>query len=539
MEDSGRKNEDFLRNYGGVRVNDLTNLLNSETDYDEEAANIIKVSNYHDIDDILSKPIFTNTNQFKVIGLNTESIFSKLDNIKVFVETLKSKNIFFDAICINECWLDYFGEDLNLEGYSPFSLTRKISSKGGLITYILEDYKVKELDLYTDSLSWEGQFFEISGNGLRTKLLLSNIYVPPRTPSEFSEFENNFFPIINDLADKYKHMIITGDTNANALEFNTRSLFAEYFDKLTSNGLLPVITLPTHFGTRNGSILDHIYIKTDIDISKIVSGISMHCFSHHLPVFTILPLKNEIHELPKFVNLTKTTPQNWDNLTNDLNSLAWCNIFNTVDPFANPTINYSLFIDKVSQLKNLHLPTKKVRFKRYKHKNNAWITQALLNSIKHKDHLYKNLHSISMNHPDYVKNKNEFKTYEKKLKNLITTAKNDFYKKQFIKYQSDIQNTWRTIKTILNKNRSTRKMQTRFCVNGNYVEGDLKIANEFNKFFSEIGPKLALEIKPINPNLLVQSFLEADIEHSFSFKPVTQAIILQIINNLKNKSSCY
>ena len=81
-------------------------------------------------------------------------------------------------------------------------------------------------------------------------------------------------------------------------------------------------------------------------------------------------------------------------------------------------------------------------------------------------------------------------------------------------------------------------MQTKFCVNGNYVEGDLKIANEFNKFFSEIGPKLALEIKPINPNLLVQSFLEADIEHSFSFKPVTQAIILQIIKNLKNKSSC-
>ena len=83
------KNEDFLRNYGGVRANDLTNLLNSKTDHDDESANIIKVSNYHDIDDILRKPIFTNSNLFKIIGFNTESIFSKFDNIKVFVETLK------------------------------------------------------------------------------------------------------------------------------------------------------------------------------------------------------------------------------------------------------------------------------------------------------------------------------------------------------------------------------------------------------------------------------------------------------------------
>ena len=110
------KNEEFLRNYGGVRANDLTNLINSETDYDEESATIAKVSNYHDIDDILSKPIFTKTDHFKIIGFNTESIFSKLDNIKIFVENLKSQNIVFDAICINECWLDFFGDDLNLEG---------------------------------------------------------------------------------------------------------------------------------------------------------------------------------------------------------------------------------------------------------------------------------------------------------------------------------------------------------------------------------------------------------------------------------------
>ena len=81
----------------------------------------------------------------------------------------------------------------------------------------------------------------------------------------------------------------------------------------------------------------------------------MHCFSHHLPVFTIIPLKNEISELPKFINITKTTPQNWENLTNDLNAVCWNDIFITDNPFSNPTTNYSNFIDKVLQcLQVLH-----------------------------------------------------------------------------------------------------------------------------------------------------------------------------------------
>ena len=531
------KNEQFLLNYGGMETNDLTNLLNCDTDIEENAATVINVSNYHDLDDILNKQIFTKKDHFKVIGFNTESIFSKLDKIKIFVETLKSKNIIFDAICINECWLDIFGEDLNIAGYTAFPLTSRVSNKGGLVTFILEDYKIKDLDLYKDSKSWEGQFFELKGNGLKSKLLLSNIYVPPRNSEEFVEFKTHFLPIINTLSETFKQMIITGDTNADALQFNSNSSYQDYFDSLTNNGLLPLITLPTHFGTRNGHIIDHIYVKTDIDLSNIYSGISMHNFSHHLPVFTVIPLKNVKSELPKYINLTNFQQQNWENLAHDLDGVIWSEIFNTENPYANPSTNYSKFIEKITHFKNLHLPSKKVRFKRHKHKNNAWITPALITSVKKKDYLYKKLHSFPKCHPDYENTKNEFQAYQKKLKGLISAVKNDFFKKQFTKYENDIKNTWNTIKTLINKNRSTRKMQTKFCVNGSYVEGDLKIANEFNKFFTEIGPSLASEIKPINSNLLVQSFLLSNIESNFSFSNVTENTIRQIIKNFKNKTS--
>ena len=140
------KNRDFLRNYGGLEANDLTKILNCDSETDDNSASIIQMSNYHDIDDLLNKQTLTDNNHFKVLSFNTESIFSKLDNIKIFLELLNEKNIFFDAICINECWLDNFGEDLKLVGYSAFPLFRKVGMKGGLITYVLEDYRIKELD---------------------------------------------------------------------------------------------------------------------------------------------------------------------------------------------------------------------------------------------------------------------------------------------------------------------------------------------------------------------------------------------------------
>ena len=432
------RNEQFLCNFGGLENNDLTQILNCDSDIDENAATIINVSNYHDLDDLLNKAIFKKSNHFKVLGFNSESIFSKLDSIKLFLESLKQKEIFFEAICINECWLESFGEDLHLNGYSAFPLPRITGMKGGLVTYILEDYKVKELSLYEDSESWEGQFLEIHGNGLRSKLLLSNLYVPPRTTNEFKEFEDSFLPIVRNLAHKYKHMIIIGDTNANALECNSNEVFSNYFDNIISNGLLPVITLPTHFGTKNGSIIDHIYVKTDMELSTLYTGILLHKFSNHLPVFTCIPLKNEIVELPKYINITCDNPLNWENLNNELNEINWSQVFNTDNLFSNPSINCAKFVDKIIELKNKHLPTKKVRFKRYKHKNNGWITHGLLKSIKQKDFLYKKLHSLKKSNPNYETLKKQFKSYEKTLKSLISFLKKDFYKRQFLRYRTDI-----------------------------------------------------------------------------------------------------
>ena len=68
------KNEQFLRNFGGLAANDLTNILNCDSEIDDSASTIIKASNYHDIEDILNQEILLKPNQFKVLSFNSENL---------------------------------------------------------------------------------------------------------------------------------------------------------------------------------------------------------------------------------------------------------------------------------------------------------------------------------------------------------------------------------------------------------------------------------------------------------------------------------
>ena len=56
---------------------------------------------------------------------------------------------------------------------------------------------------------------------------------------------------------------------------------------------------------------------------------------------------------------------------------------------ANPSKNYDTFIKLLQDAKDKHLLVRKIKFNKYKHKKNKWITRGILKSIKTKNKLYK------------------------------------------------------------------------------------------------------------------------------------------------------
>ena len=112
---------------------------------------------------------------------------------------------------------------------------------------------------------------------------------------------------------------------------------------MTTNFLLPTITIPTRINPRNNTLIDNIFsseINPDLKSGNLTVGIS-----DHLPSFMILPNHNQQH-LPKNHNLYK---RNWK-LFDEVNFIAdYVNIDwnHELKPERNDT-NYSM--DKFVEL---------------------------------------------------------------------------------------------------------------------------------------------------------------------------------------------
>ena len=97
-------------------------------------------------------------------------------------------------------------------------------------------------------------------------------------------------------------------------------------------------------------------------------------------------------------------------------------------------------------------------------------------------------------------------------------SKKHLYSAKLIKFQGDTKKTWHIIKEQIGKNGIDKSscLQTIFTDKTENV-GETKIANEFNKFFINIGPKLAQKI----PQLLkcFESYLNrvnSEMENKFT-----------------------
>ena len=139
--------------------------------------------------------------------------------------------------------------------------------------------------------------------------------------------------------------------------------------------------------------------------------------------------------------------------------------------------------------------------------------------------------------PDYSILGHNLKLYNKYLNQCIRTAKQEFYMREFTKYKNDIRKTWDTLKHILNKKKSKSEFPPYFIDKNRRISGSQNIADQFNEYFIQIGPKLAGEIDTAN-KLPFDSYLQNPTPSSFQFDYTTPIDVEKIISNLKPKSSC-
>ena len=96
--------------------------------------------------------------------------------------------------------------------------------------------------------------------------------------------------------------------------------------------------------------------------------------------------------------------------------------------------------------------------------------------------------------------------------------------------------TWCTINDIIGKTKKASDFPRYFLINGQQIDDNLTIAEEFNKFFVNVGPKLAESIQA-PPLSSFEEYLGDPKNKRFEFQAISIEAVMQAIDSLKPKTS--
>ena len=88
---------------------------------------------------------------------------------------------------------------------------------------------------------------------------------------------------------------------------------------------------------------------------------------------------------------------------------------------------------------------------------------------------------------------------------------------------------------MTNKTTNKTQLPELFKLDGKLITDKIDIANQFNTFFTNIGPSLASKITT-DGNKTYKSFLNEPSAHEFTFNKITEVDVLNIIDKLPSKA---
>ena len=302
---------------------------------------------------------------------------------------------------------------------------------------------------------------------------------------------------------------------------------------VVSCGFIPRITLPTRVTENSKTLIDNCFVNLHNlnNLSGLSAGILLQQVSDHQPYFICLDWLQLSKTRQLFVKIRNATSTAKEAFKQTIAETC------TLDKFTSnsPNVNVGVLQNLINSSMNKHLPQKLVKYRKHKHKKSEWITQGIINSIKFRDSMYKRLRTTPVTEEMYNTLKVNLQTYNRILKKNIREAKRIYYLSRLNKSKGDIKNVWRVIKDII-CNDKENTIPKNFIINNLPCSDKQAIANEFNKFFINVGPSLANDItQPLNQSY--NDFLSTNVTSSLKFHTVSEDYVLKIIDNLKSKSS--
>ena len=281
----------FINNTGLTEHNSFPHLLQTISADMENETNMIEHSKYYSDMEFMNM-YQPNMSEITILNLNCGSLNAKFDQLKLFLATVDPMS-HVTCITLQETWCNEFTDmtQFNIAGYTMITKFKctEVSEHGGLVIYVNNDFSFTEIT-GNQSLIHETLGIEIWLKNSRNnhKFTIFSVY---RVPTGITEDLLTFIQKFTELLElvQNKRAYICCDTNIDLLQIHKKTHFSTFYENITQNGFLPMITLPTRLG--GNTLIDNIFTN---NIGKPhINGIFKGKISDHQMAFCILENKNK------------------------------------------------------------------------------------------------------------------------------------------------------------------------------------------------------------------------------------------------------
>ena len=513
--------------------NPVVNIVNSDNSINETTypklhdkdidKNLRNVNNckYYTVNEF---QLSNDMGNFNILHNNLNGLESKLDIFHQFLAGSSSK---FDVIAITETSQKIINEDfktnISMEGYLNFS-TPSNSNKGGTAIYVKNTFDVIErLDLNVTHDQFESVWIEIK-NKKSKNIICGSIYRHPHDNlQKFDNFLEYMEMTLNKISNEQKDTYICGDFNSDLLKLDRVSNYKKFYEQMCSYGLLPQIIQPTRTTDNSATIVDNIFTN-NMNNNKISGNIITDFSDHYTQFVSVFREKIDY----KSINIYKRDFSIFseESFRDDVSIQNFNNQFQDIND------KFNDFYSKLEACVERHAPLKKLSPKQVKLENKPWVTADIQKMIRIRNKLFQR----KKRQPNNEENRRLYNLFRNRVNNELKKSKKNHYVKFFEDNNNNIKKTWEGIRSIININKSKLPSVSQIKVKDKIISNPKKVADTLNNFFVNVGPNTENNI-PSNPKIKPEKYLKNKNRLNFIIAHISNEEVLDIINNLENKST--
>ena len=442
--------------------------------------------------------------------MNAQSLLGNFIEIEYM---LRSRNI--DILCISESWL--LPElDSSLAEIHGYFLHRCDGGRGGgVCIYVRETLKVTVLTtqeivrpLHIEDIWIVVQYKKFPS------FIIGCVYRHPHATIDSFDYISDIF---RNMCLRNKNLLILGDFNDDYLQTNSKIkkiIQTHHLNQLSNK--------PTRITHTSSTIIDLI-ITNNCDF--IFNSAVIDC-----PI-------GDHEQLTVSLNIRKEKPQpqiKTFRCMKDYSNNLFCNLLLNESHVLNDIIhtddvNKQVFIFNNTFMNCLDTCAPTVT-KEIERPPSPWIDSEVREAMKNRDILHRNFKLDKQNRTAELAYRQE----KKRVKSLMLDKTKEHYKNEFVKNKGNIKGTWSVIEKIIPNSRKGKGLMEE--VN----EDSFKKAEEFNKYFAEIGEiafNKSQEQIYQNANLTNNQTLLSHSTVKFRPQPVDINSLILVIKHLKPTNS--